>query len=327
MEDLVFTCNAVLPIILLMVLGYFLKRVGLITPELAKGMNKLVFRAFLPVMLFLNIYNIEDFTSISLGYVAYVVIFVIILFLICAPLLNKFMKDGRQKGALLQCLFRSNFALIGIPLATSIFGEKGAVVATILSAFIIPVFNVLAVISLSVFNSGEKKGIDVKKILLGIAKNPLLHGILTGLIGLGIKSLLLQLGIDFRLSDLTVIYKPLTQLSSLATPLALLALGAQFEFSAISSMKNAIIVGVSVRTVIVPFLGVLIAYLMGCFEGAHFATFVAVFGTPVAVSSVPMAQEMDSDVALAGQLVVWTTMVSAFTLFIMTLVLKAIGVF
>jgi len=206
-------------------------------------------------------------------------------------------------------------------------GEKGAVVATILSAFIIPVFNVLAVISLSVFNSGEKKGIDVKKILLGIAKNPLLHGILTGLIGLGIKSLLLQLGIDFRLSDLTVIYKPLTQLSSLATPLALLALGAQFEFSAISSMKNAIIVGVSVRTVIVPFLGVLIAYLMGCFEGAHFATFVAVFGTPVAVSSVPMAQEMDSDVALAGQLVVWTTMVSAFTLFIMTLVLKAIGVF
>ena len=107
-------------------------------------------------------------------------------------------------------------------------------------------------------------------------------------------------------------------------------LGAQFEFSAIKELRREIFAGVLLRNVIVPVIGLGAAYLFfypSHFTGAHFAAFVAMFATPVAVSSVPMAQEMDSDAALAGQLVVWTTIAAAFSVFIAALLLKMGGVF
>ena len=131
----------------------------------------------------------------------------------------------------------------------------------------------------------------------------------------------------FRLTDIVPVYKTLSNLSSVATPLALLVLGAQFDFAAIPHLKRHIIFGVAARNLIAPVLGIGIAYLIGAFNGAHFATFVAVFCTPVAVSSVPMAQEMDADVSLAGQLVVWSTLFSALSIFLASYVLKMLGVF
>jgi predicted permease len=86
---------------------------------------------------------------------------------------------------------------------------------------------------------------------------------------------------------------------------------------------------VIIRSLIVPLLGIGIAYLFfrESFGGAQFAALVAVFCTPVAVSSVPMAQEMNADVSLAGQLVVFTTVSSAFTVFLASFLLKAAGIF
>jgi predicted permease len=108
-----------------------------------------------------------------------------------------------------------------------------------------------------------------------------------------------------------------------------LVLGAQFEFSAVSSLRREIIFGTIARTLVVPLLGIGVAFLFfrNVFEGAHFAAFVAMFCTPVAVSSVPMAQEMKGDAALAGQLVVWTTLASALSVFIASWLLKLAGVF
>ena len=95
-------------------------------------------------------------------------------------------------------------------------------------------------------------------------------------------------------------------------------LGAQFEFSHVASLRRQIAFGTLMRTVIVPVLGIGVACLIGRFEGAHFAAFVAVFATPVSVSSVPMAQEMGGDATLAGQLVVWTTLLSAVSVFVIS---------
>ena len=115
----------------------------------------------------------------------------------------------------------------------------------------------------------------------------------------------------------------------MATPLALLVLGAQFEFAGIKALRREILVGVFMRNVFVPALGIGVAYLFFAsqFNGAHFASFVAMFATPVAVSSVPMAQEMDGDLTLAGQLVVWTTLISGFSVFVVAFLLKAAGIF
>ena len=328
MSSLIFAIKAVLPIILMVALGYFIKTIGLVKQEHAKILNKLVFRLFLPVMLFLNVYNIKTITGFNYAYIGYTIIITILIFLIFLPVVIAITKQNERRGVLLQSTFRSNYALIGIPLAESLFGAEGSAIATLLSAAIIPVFNTLAVIGLSVFRRDSQK-CSVKRIIIDVVKNPLILSIFTGIIALLIRTLFIKYNISFRLSDIEPVFKVLDYLSSVATPLALLVLGIQFEFSAISGMKKEIVIGVLIRTVFVPLFGLGIAYLLfsDIFNGAHFATFVAVFATPVAVSSVPMVQEMDGDVALAGQLVIWTTLVSAFTVFIASFILKSVGIF
>ena len=207
----------------------------------------------------------------------------------------------------------------------------GVVAAALLSAIVIPLYNVLAVISLSLFSTNGKRP-NVKKMLTDILKNPLIQSIALALAVLGVRAVFIRADIAFRLSDVTILFKVLHYLSDLATPLALLALGAQFEFSAVSSLRREIVFGTLMRTVAVPVFGLGCAYALMKLNvlpltGAHFAAFVAVFATPVAVSSVPMSQEMDSDVTLAGQLVVWTTLVSALTVFLAAFVLRLVEIF
>ena len=325
MGSFVFALNAVLPIILTVAIGYFLKRIGLITTELARGGNKLVFRVFLPALLFLNVYEISDLKSVGFGYIIYAVLAVLLIFAIALPLVILLTKDNPRRGAVHQCVFRSNFALIGIPLATAIYGKDGGAVAALLSAVSIPLFNVLAVVSLSVFGSGKKP--SIKKILLGIIKNPLILSVAAGCLALLLRDALAGAGITWRLSDITPVYKTLDYLASAATPIALVMLGGQFEFSAIPGMKKEIIFATAARVLIVPLVTVGIACLIPTFSGAHIAALFALFASPVAVSSVPMAQESGADAALAGQLVVWTTMLSAFTLFGFIFVLRLLGIF
>lgn len=328
MDSLVFALEAVLPIIITVAIGYFIKKAGFLTTDMAKVINKLVFRIFLPVMLFLNVYKIESLAEIEFDYILYAVIATILIFVVAIPGVIVVTKKGERRGALLQACFRSNYALIGIPLAQSLFGQEGVSVATLLSAASIPLFNVLAVISLSVFGKGEQKP-SMKKILIGIAKNPLIQSILIGIVALVIRSGFIEAEISFRLTDLKPIYTVLGYLSNLATPLALLMLGVQFEFSAVKELKREIVFGTLMRTAIVPVLGLGIAFLFlrSSFDGAKFAALVALFATPVAVSSVPMAQEMGADYRLAGQLVVWSTLLSAVTVFVASFLLKMAGIF
>ncbi len=328
MESFLFALNAVAPIIITVAIGYILKKVGFMSESFAKAANKLVFRVFLPAMLFLNVYKIEDLKSMDFSYVLYVLIALISIFLLALPAVSFATRKYERRGALLQASFRSNYALIGIPLSGALFGEEGIAVATLLSAAAIPMLNILAVISLSLFCRDRGKP-SVKKILLGIVKNPLIQSIAVGVVVLFIRALFVKHGINFRLSDITALYTVLEYLKNLATPMALLVLGAQFEFSAVSSLKREIIFGTLVRTVIVPLLGIGVAYLFfrSQFNGAHFASFVAMFATPVAVSSVPMAQEMKADVVLAGQLVVWTTLASVLSVFFTSFLLRLAGIF
>lgn len=328
MESLIFAVNAVAPIILTVAIGYILKKLGYMNDGFARAANKLVFHFFLPSMLFLNIYKIEDIRTMDFSYILYVAVVLLLIFLCSIPVVILVAGKRERRGVLLQAAFRSNYALVGIPLAGSLYGEAGIMIASVLSAVVVPLINILAVISLSMFRTEGQKP-DVKKILIDICKNPLIRSIALALVVLWIRSIFVKAGISFRLSDITPLYTVLGYLSNLATPLALLMLGAQFEFSAVRALRREIIFGTLMRTVIVPILGVGGAYVLfgDHFNGAHFAAFVAVFATPVSVSSLPMAQEMNSDAVLAGQLVVWTTLVSAFSVFMTGFLLRLVGVF
>lgn len=328
MDSFVFAINAVAPIIVTVAIGYLLKKIGLMNVEFSKAANKMVFRVCLPAMLFLNVYKIESIGGVSFGYILYVITALSALFLVSVPLVMAVTKKGERRGVLLQAAFRSNYALIGIPLAQSLFGSEGVAVASLLSAAFIPLLNILAVISLSIFTSGTNAP-NMKKIFMNIVKNPLIQSVLFGVIVLLVRRVFENNAIEFRLSDIPAVYTPLSYLSNMATPLALLVLGAQFEFSAVKELKKEIIFGTLMRVAFVPLLCIGAAFLLFSqqFNGAHFAAFVAAFATPVAVSSVPMAQEMEGDSILAGQLVVWTTLFSALSVFLASFLLRHAGVF
>ena len=130
MKSLIFALNAVLPIILMVLIGYFLKKIGFMKPEFSKAANKLVFRVFLPAMLFLNVYRIENIAEMNFGYALYAVVSLLILTAVMTPVVILFTAKKNQRGVLLQSIFRSNYALIGIPLASALFGEDGIIAAT-----------------------------------------------------------------------------------------------------------------------------------------------------------------------------------------------------
>lgn len=329
MESFVFAFSAVAPIILAVLVGYFLKRIGMMDESFSVKANKLVFRAFMPVMLFVNIYKIDDLSSIDFGFIGFALIALLIIFGISVPVCMRIAGKKDRVGVLVQAVFRSGYSLIGIPLAGQLYGEEGAIAATILSAALIPCFNVLAVISLSALGENKDARISVRRILLDIVRNPLILGIAAALVCIGVRSVFRHFDITFRLSSIGPLFAVLQYLADLAIPLALLVLGAQFKFSAVAALKKEIIFGTVARTMVVPaaVLGVAYFFFKDVLAPAHFATFVAAFATPVAVPSVPMVQEMGGDRTLAGQLVVWSTLVSALTVFLFVLLLRLGGAF
>ena len=325
-----YAINAVMPIIMLIVLGYILKQVGFLDANFVKRGNKLVFRVGLPALLFYTIYNVSDLGAFNWSTVWFAIGAVLLIFALGLIVVRLFVPDKKRKGVVLQCIFRSNYAIIGIPLAEALGGPEGIALVAVLSAFVVPLFNILAVLALSMFN-GEGGKIDVKSILKKIVTNPLILGTAAGLVVLAIRALL-PVGADgqpvFLISrDLKFIYKAIENLSKLATPLALIVLGGQFVFSAAGKMLKEIIIGVSWRTLLSPAVGIGLALLLTHlgvvdFGPAEFTVFVALFGTPVAVSSAVMAGEMGCDDQLAGQYVVWTSVCSMFTIFGIVFVLR-----
>ncbi|MBR2466343.1 MAG: AEC family transporter [Clostridia bacterium] len=330
MDSLIFAFNAVLPIVLVVALGYFIKRIKLVTVGTAKELNKIVFRVLLPANLFLSVYKIDSLASVNLTFVLFAVVATVALFALGLIYVRFATKEYSRRGALLQAVFRSNYALIGVSLVVEIFGESGSGSAALLAAFIVPLFNILAVITLTVFEpvaeGEEKHKISVKRIVIGILKNPLALSVFTGLAVLGIRACFVRFDLSFRLSDLSPVSSVLEMLSRSATPLALVALGAQFEFSAVKEMKREIISATVVRLIFVPLLALGSAVLFFRFTGPEYAALIAAFASPVAVSSVPMAQEMRGDATLAGQIVVWTTLFSSVSLFLFIFALRALGV-
>lgn len=327
--------NAVLPIILLILLGYFLKRIHFISESFVKTGNKLVFKVLLPCMLFINVYDIESFSVIRwdiVGYAVGMVLIICLLGLVTAVLTTD---ADKRRGVLWQCTFRSNFAIIGLSLAGALGGNEAMGVAAVVSAFTIPLFNVLGVIALSLFvdKSGAGK-VSMKKVLLNIVKNPLIIGVVLGLVCLGIRGLQMELfgEVLFALNKQTkFLYTAINNLKSMASSLALIVMGGQFEFSAVKELKKEIVVGTVWRIVIAPILGIGGAILLSRYSGLltcgvnEYPALIALFGSPVAVSSAVMAGSMGNDEQLATQLVVWTSICSIVTIFLQVCILMGAG--
>ena len=325
--------NAVFPIVAVILVGYFLKRIGFLTKEFLNVGNKLVFHVCLPCMLFINVYGIAGVQALRWDVILFCIAVILVIFGLGLATALATTKLAARRGALLQCTFRSNIAIIGLSLAAAVGGEEAQGVAAIVTAFAVPVFNILAVIALSVFSSEGKK-VSAFGVLKGIARNPLIIGVALGLAALVIREVqTLAIGeVVFSIQrDLPFLYASANQIKSLTTPLALIVLGGQFELSAVKGLFKEILVGSLWRLIVTPLIGIGSAVVFSAFSNLinfgpnEYPALSALFGSPVAVSSAVMAKQMGSDEQLATQYVIWTSLGSIVTIFLMVCILMAMG--
>lgn len=327
--------NAVLPIVALILFGNLLRVVGFLNDNFVKVGNKLVFKIGLTCTLFVNVYNIGDFSSISWNFILFVYAVTVLLFILGYVTAIVTTPLPERRGVILQCTFRCNFAIIGLSLATAVGGESAAALASLVSAFILPVFNILGVVALSLFvhEDGSKK-FAWKPVLLGIVKNPMVLGAFAGLVCILLRELQIKLFGDavFTIKgQLPFLFTAINNIKVMTTPLALIITGAQFRFSAVRGMFKEIAIGTLWRIVFAPIIGIGAALilcklgLLSCGTG-EIATLIALFGAPAAVSSVVMAGQMGSDEQLATQHLVWSSIGSVVTIFATVCILMATGV-
>lgn len=310
MNSLFLAFTVVFPLFFNMSLGYGMRRLGLLDPHTLDVMNRLVFQLFLPVLLFINIYKTDLHRSVDLPLMAFAAISILLVFGILYVLVPRCEKEDCRRGVLIQGIFRSNFIIFGIPVAAAMFGDDRIGPVALLISVVVPLFNVLAVISLEIYREGTTAW---SKILRGVAANPLILASI-----FSIAALLLGI----RLPDF--LYKAMEDLAKVTTPLALILLGGSFHFSATRKCWRQVLAGVTGRLVIVPLVFLPISILLG-FRDVRLAGLLALYASPSAVSSFTMAKQMEGDSDLAGQLVVYSSAFSILTMFLWIVVLKQGG--
>lgn len=212
--------NAVLPIVLLILLGYFLKQIGFFNKEFLAVGNKLVFKICLPMTLFMSVYSIDSLRDVRWDVVLYCVVLTLLIFGLGIVTAIRTTKVIARRGVMVQCIFRSNFAIIGLPLAVAVGGDQAEAVAAVVTAFVVPLFNVLAVVALSIFDD-QQKNRSIGSVLLNILKNPLILGIAAAFLCQLIRQAQVSLlgKTVFTLQDqLPFLYKVMSQLKSITTP-------------------------------------------------------------------------------------------------------------
>lgn len=322
--------NAIAPILLLVLLGWILKVKKVFEVDFFKKLNRFAFHICFPPLMFCNLYGLDDISSIDVRFAGYTMLTIVVLTVIALGLAHCLTSVRNRKGVLIQAGFRSNFAIIGLPLAAGMAGESGTSLATMLQAPTIIYFNVISVLVLTIYSDTDS--FQTKKVFGNLLKNPLIQGLCAGLIVLLIRHYMPGTsGETFSISgSLPWLYTILQYLGRAATPLCLLALGGTFEFSAVSGLKKELVSAVVMRLILAPAVGfgmIFIAVNRGWFEMSPgmAASLIALYGSPIAVSSNVMAQEMKADDVLAGQIVVWTSLCSVFTLFAMIILFRYLG--
>ena len=314
MENIIVSFNVIAPVFFLMVLGYLLVNyTSLADRKLTKQANAIVFKIFLPCMLFYNVYQSDIGAEIHsrIKLCIWAAGGLLILFVLLCLIVPKVVKQENQQGVVIQGIFRSNYVIFGVAVVQNMYGPKSTTTAAILSAILVPMYNFLAVVALSIF--GEKRETDWKKIILDIVKNPLIISSVLGIIFslIGIK---LPTAVDTTVQDL----------AKLSTPIAFMILGGDLDFSKVKGNLKVASVVLTIKLVILPLIMIPMIVMMG-YRDADLLSGLLAYQTPVAVSSYIMAQQAGADGQLAGQLVVFSSVLSIFTLFVTIFILRTVG--
>ena len=312
MENLIFSLNATIPIFLMMLLGMLFRKLGWMDEVFAAKMNKFVFLVPLPVLLFEQLATV-DFSEV------WDIKFILFCFVVTAisitisTLISLLWKDRSVKGEFIQATYRSSAALLGIAFIQNIYGTAGMAPLMIIGS--VPLYNIMAVVVLSVFKPGNNsfdKAL-VKKTLKGIATNPIIIGIVAGFVWSALK-----------LPMSTILHKVVSNVGATATPMGLMSMGATFEMKKATSKMKPTLVAVFMKLVGFCAIFLPMAALLG-FRNEEMIAILVMLGSATTVSCFVMARNMGHEGTLSSGVIMMTTLLSAFTLTMWLDVLRSFG--
>ena len=308
-DNLIFSLNATVPVFLIMVFGWFVKKWGLLDDHSTAQINKFVFRTMLPALLFMDLSE-ADFREV---WDTKFVLFCIIVTLICVGIAvgySMFFRDKNERGEIIQASYRSSAAVLGIAFVNNIYGKS--TMAALMIVGTVPIYNIISVIVLSVTSEENKKsGSLLKSTLKGIATNPIILGIIAGiswsLIGL---------------NQPVIMSKSISYLGNMATPLSLIALGASFKFEEAKG-KLPVTAGIAfIKLVLFCSIFLPVAVSMG-FRGEKLIAILIMLGSATTGSCFVMAKNLGHKGTITAFAVMLTTLCSAFTLTTWLFILKS----
>lgn len=312
MENLIFSLNATIPIFLMMLLGMLFRKLGWMDEVFAAKMNKFVFLVPLPVLLFEQLATV-DFSEV------WDIKFILFCFVVTAisitisTLISLLWKDRSVKGEFIQATYRSSAALLGIAFIQNIYGTAGMAPLMIIGS--VPLYNIMAVVVLSVFKPGNNsfdKAL-VKKTLKGIATNPIIIGIVAGFVWSALK-----------LPMPLILHKTVSSIGATATPMGLMSMGATFEMKKATSKMKPTLVAVFMKLVGFCAIFLPMAALLG-FRNEEIIAILVMLGSATTVSCFVMARNMGHEGTLSSGVIMMTTLLSAFTLTMWLDVLRSFG--
>jgi predicted permease len=309
-DNLIVSLNVVLPMFLMMLLGYLMCRIRLADENFMNKLSAVTFRIFLPLLLFINLYNADHTAITDWPLILFSAAGIILSYAITWIGVALIEKDNDKRGVMIQGIFRSNTAIFGMPVLFGLFGDAGVAYVSAMMLVITPLFNTGSVF---IFSAYSEKRVSIKHSMIAVMKNPLI-------IGTGLGVLALFSGIRFP----TFLERTVTDLSRVATPLAIIALGGTFSFKSIVKAKRQLVIAMVGRLLVIPLIFLPIGIALGM-RDVRLAALVTVFASPTAVSSFVVAKQAGADAQLAGNIVVFTSIASIATVFLFIFLLRQLG--
>ncbi|MEN8194033.1 MAG: AEC family transporter [Bacteroidota bacterium] len=309
---LLFTFEIIAPIFLLILLGSLLKRTSLINDIFVRQLSNFVFNISLPALVFIKLSNVKIEQTFDITLISSSIVLVLMFFIVSWVVAAVLTKKPEDQGSFIQGSFRSNYAIVGLAIILDMFGEESLGKAALLLAFIMPLYNILAVIALTVPFHRDKEN-KFKVMFKEVLTNPLIVA--------AIVSVFFSM---FELSVWTPIEKTLEYLAVIALPLALIGIGATLEFERIRKASMLAFSSTFLKIVLFPLIAILVGIALDL-SNNDMGIFFVLFATPTAIASFVMAEAMNCNSKLAGDIIAISTVLSVFTITIGLVVLKYFG--
>ena len=311
MDSFYISANAVVPFIVYIGFGIILKKAEILSRELARNFNSVVFRGFFPIMIFYNLYKSRHTIQFSGSLLITAMLVLSALIVVRSLIVRKTVKDPSKQPVIVQAVYRSNVLLFALPIAQSIYGDEAAATATMLLAVIVPFYNMSSILLFEFFRGGKA---DPRRLFRKVITNPLILGALVGLVSVAVK-------FDLPSS----LDKSLSNISGMCTPMACIILGATLQSSSIRKHVGYIVPTLAAKLILLPLLSLPLSMALG-FSAMERFVFFSIFATPIASSSFPMARSMGGDGDLAGELLAASTLCSIVTISLWIMLFNRLGI-